>query len=101
VELKDFKMAVAKASREAFELAQKAIESGHMIEFADQARAINQRLDELLPGVQAAPAEDQPTLNHNWSDARLDVGYVLSNGQLPSSTRLYYYLEDRKKLSAG
>lgn len=95
---KELNLTVLRTSNEAFDLAKQfgsanADQGG----LKKQAEALNQRLNELLPLVQSASASDQPTLNMAWSDARLDVGYILSDGKLPTSTRLYYYLEDVKR----
>jgi hypothetical protein len=89
--------AVYQLSSEAFTLAQEAASGGGDKEAREKkARALNERLDELWPQIQAGPASADPGLNNAWSDARLDVGYVLSNGDLSPSTRLYYYLESLK-----
>ena len=95
----ELRKAVIGLSNEAFELAKQAVEgTGDKEQRAKQAQDINRRLEELLPEVQAAPATDQPTLNSAWSDGRLDVGYVMSGGQLSTSTRLYYFIEDLKRM---
>jgi hypothetical protein len=78
---------VYRASEEAFALARRAVGGGDPASLAEAARAVNARLDALLPAAQAAEATD-PGVMRAWSDARLDVGYVLSGGQLSPSTRL-------------
>jgi len=90
-------VAVYQLSNEAFTLAQEAASGGGDKEAREaKARELNARLDELWPQIQAGPATYDPGLNSAWSDARLDLGYVLSNGELSTSTRLFYYLESIK-----
>jgi hypothetical protein len=82
---------VYRLSGEAFALARRAFDSGDLQRFVEEARAVNARLDALLAAAQAAEATD-PGVMRAWSDARLDVGYVLSGGQLSTSTRLAGHL---------
>lgn len=89
--------AVYQLSSEAFTLAQEAASGGGDKEAREKkARELNERLDQLWPQIQSGPASADPGVNSAWSDARLDVGYVLSNGELSPSTRLFYYLESLK-----
>jgi hypothetical protein len=55
---------------------------------ADRARDIDARLDELVPALEEIPEPERQPLVEVWNDARLDVGYVLSDGNAPSSLRL-------------
>lgn len=59
-----------------------------------KARDIDRQLDNLLPQIQASPANEQAILIKVWNDARLDTSYILSGGTMPTSTRLSNYLED-------
>jgi hypothetical protein len=93
----DFPALVYQLSAAAFELAQEAAASqAKQNERARRAREINDFLNELVPYIQNAPLEEQEGLRTAWTDARLDVGYVLSGGELPTSTRLFHYLEGIK-----
>ena len=85
-------------SHEAFTLAREAaVGEGDAAARERQARVLNSRLDELWPLVQAAPDNERPGLNQAWTDARLDLGYILSGGELPTSTRLHYALADLRR----
>jgi hypothetical protein len=78
---------VYRVSAEAFAIARRAVGGGDPAPLGEAARAVNARLDALLPAAQAAEPAD-PGVMRAWSDARLDVGWVLSGGQLSPSTRL-------------
>jgi hypothetical protein len=80
---------VYRLSQEAFTLAKEAADRGHPEELQEKAGAINVRLDELLPVAQSAT---DPGVARAWSDARLDVAYVLSRGELSVSPRLAAHL---------
>lgn len=84
---------MTRLSQEAYELA-KAFASGDSDGEAQKvrARAIDRRLDELVPLIQAALPADQPRLTEAWNDARLDVGFVISGGTQPTSLRLAAHL---------
>lgn len=60
---------------------------------AVRAREIDARLEELVPTLQQVPEHERQALVEVWNDARLDVGYVLSDGSAPSSSRLASQLE--------
>ena len=84
-------------SAQAFQLAQQAARGQREVaQLERQAQAINLRLEALLPAIDDAPAEQRSGLIDAWNDARLDVGYVLSGGELATSTRLFYFLRDQK-----
>jgi len=89
------RQSVLTASREAFELARRAAESGDFAARAEQARQLNDRLTELWPQIESAPTDAQAELTRAWSDARLDLGYVLSHGELDTSTRLYQVIREQ------
>ena len=98
MDLRDLKKTLDQLNRDAFGLAQAAAaDTGGKASRGRRARAMNNRLDELIPFVQSAPPEDQAGLIQAWNDARLDLGYVLSGGELPTSTRLFHYLQDVKQ----
>lgn len=84
-------------SQEAFDLARAAAMSGDFAADEARARELNDRLDELWPRVEAAPATAQPVLGQAWSDARLDLGYLLSGGALPTSIRLNHLITERSR----
>lgn len=97
ISMSELNLTVQRLSNQAFQLAQEAAQqSGDLVELKAQAQALNSQLDQLLPEIQSAPAVQQPELNRAWSDARLDVGYVLSDGELSPSTRLFYFLQNLK-----
>jgi hypothetical protein len=80
-------------SSQAFELA-KASAGGAGTPAAKQsAREMNERLDQLWLRIDASPPDD-PGVTRAWSDARLDVGYVLSAGELAPSPRLAAFLAE-------
>lgn len=82
---------VYRTSNEAFALAQQAAGSGDFAGLAEQARTLNTALDALWARVQEDPPSD-PGVSRAWADGRLDVGYVLSKGELSTSTRLASHL---------
>lgn len=91
----DLNQTVNELSNEAFELARAAAESGDYAAGEARARELNDQLTDVWPSVEGAPAEEHDELSRVWSDARLDVGYVLSGGELPTSTRLHQVVRDR------
>ena len=44
-----------------------------------------------------APVDLRPALNRVLADARLDLAYILADGNLPSSTRLHFYLSEQAR----
>src|SRR5215217_3612627 len=89
----DLGIELAKLSAAAFAMAQVATERGDFAAHEADARALNDRLEEFRPRIEAAPATEQPALEQVWTDARLDLGYVLSAGELPTSTRMHHFLQ--------
>ncbi|MBW3602278.1 MAG: hypothetical protein KY434_06210 [Actinobacteria bacterium] len=76
-------------NREAFEIAKAAADEGVTPE-------IRGRADQIAEQIKALRAEgnaDESLL----TDAYLDVNWVRSNCTLPSSTRVHWYLEDKRK----
>ena len=58
-----------------------------------QAKLLHDRLPDVVATARSAPAGHQPDLNKTLSDARLDLGWVLSDGKLPTSAQLARALE--------
>lgn len=85
---------LAELRAKAFAMALVATERGDFGAHAADARALDERLSALRPRIEAAGPDEQPAHEQTWSDARLDLGYVLSAGELPTSNRLSNYFED-------
>src|SRR5688572_15962397 len=90
----DLSLEVAKLSAAAYAMAQIATERGDFAAHEAAARALDERLTALWPRIETADPAEQPALEQSWTDARLDLGYVLSAGELPMSTRLNTYFQD-------
>jgi hypothetical protein len=64
----------------------------------DAAKQSAAELQVQLPEVAAAAAKGDPSrradANRTLSDARLDLAYVLADGKVPTSSRLYHYLRE-------
>jgi hypothetical protein len=80
-------------SSQAFELAKACAAGGGTPAAAQSAREMNERLDQLWARIGVSPPDD-PGVTQAWSDARLDVGYVLSGGELATSSRLAAFLAE-------
>jgi hypothetical protein len=93
----EFGREISKLSADAFQLAIAAVESGDFAAQEAKARELNKRLDDAWPRIDLSPEPAKSALSKDWTDARLDLGYVLSKGELSTSTRLYYALKDRGK----
>ncbi len=90
-------LSIYRLSNQAFELAQEfATAKGDKANLKKKAEEIDKQLEEMQPLIQHTPPSEQPTVNMKWADARLDVGYILTDGDLSTSTRLFYFLEDLK-----
>lgn len=88
---------VTSLSYDAFRLAQSAATSPEETPVLKRrAREVNTQLDELDALIESAPAGEQAALRKAWSDARLDVGYVLSGGTLPKSSRMGFFLQGER-----
>lgn len=88
---------VTSLSYDAFRLAQTAAASAEdILALKRRAREMNTQLDELDALIEGAPAGEQAALRKAWSDARLDVGYVLSGGTLPKSVRMGFFLQGQR-----
>ena len=93
----DLMKSVHELSWAAFDLAKQAAENkSAKAELEARAREIDSFLNELIPHIQAASPDEQPVLQTDWMDARQDVRYVLSGGTMPTSIRMYHYLESLK-----
>jgi len=83
-------------SNEVFALAQQAVDgSGDKTERELKARELNAWLDQQFPAIRQASVRD-PGLMKAWSDARLELSYILSGGELSTSSRLAQYIAERK-----
>ena len=89
----DLGLELAKLSAAAFAMAQIATERGDFAAHEADARALNDRLEEIRPRIESASPAEQPALEQVWTDARLDLGYILSAGELPTSTRMHHFLQ--------
>jgi len=98
----EFARELYRLSNEAFSLTQQLIDGAQDAPALEsRARALNERLSELWPRTEAAAARD-PGLSRAWSDARVDVGYVLSGGDTPTTTtRVMQYLQTARNKSPG
>jgi hypothetical protein len=82
-----------RTSNQAFELVKRAAANAADIEaLKDEARSLNERLDELWRRIEASPPSD-PGVNRAWSDARLELMHLLSDGEVPTSARHAAFLE--------
>jgi hypothetical protein len=81
-------------SSEAFSLAQAYVTGQGRLDLESRAQQLNGLLDHLWDSLEHQPSDD-PGVSRAWSDARLDLGYVLSHGELPTSPRLYQYINER------
>ncbi|MGH2389513.1 MAG: hypothetical protein ACRDIE_15035, partial [Chloroflexota bacterium] len=83
-------------SNEAFELAKEFVSGKNIEDVKRRAREQQQRIPRFGEWAKSAPEALRPDLNRVLSDARLDLGYILSDGKRPSSTRLHYVLRESK-----
>jgi hypothetical protein len=81
-------------SSEAFSLAQAFVTGQGQMELESRAQQLNELLDRQWASLEDQPSDD-PGVTRAWSDARLDVGYVLSQGELPTSPRLNQFINER------
>ncbi len=89
-------LAAHRFSNEAFALAKEYISGKDPEDVKRRAREQQQRVPQFGEWAKSAPEELRPDLNRVLSDARLDLGYILSDGKRPSSTRLHYVLSESK-----
>ena len=85
---------------EVFRLAkEEATGSGDAAARMQRAEEINTRFNELQPKIEELPEGERERLYQPLTEGRLDLVYVLSKGEDPTtSTRLYHALGD---LEAG
>jgi hypothetical protein len=95
----EFALELSKISAEAFALATAAIDSGDFETGKARARELDARLDETWPRIDRGTEPAKSALAKDWTDARMDIGYLLSHGELPTSTRLFHALNDRGMVS--
>jgi len=88
---------VYQISSRAFALAREVVDgAGDATQRTERARELDEQLTNLWPQTSDAAALD-PGLSQAWSDARLDLTYVLSGGEISgTSTRLFAYLQSRQ-----
>ncbi len=65
-----------------------------------RAREQQERVPKFGEWAKSAPEALRLDLNRVLSDARLDLGYILSDGKRPSSTRLHHVLSGISKVGA-
>jgi hypothetical protein len=87
---------VHRFSNEAFDLAKNWAAGKNREEVKEQARKLETRVPEFGKRASEAEAQLRPDLNRALSDARLDLSYILSDGQRPSSTRLLYFQNETR-----
>jgi hypothetical protein len=93
----ELQLAVHRFSNEAFSLAKEYVTGKDPEGVKSRARDLEARVPEFGARAQTAPPEIRPDLNRVLSDARLDLAYILADGNRPSSTRLHYFLSDQKQ----
>ena len=92
----DLEQTVRGLNQEALELARAAIakrEDPDVLE--ERGRDLDARLEELIDAIRAAPEDTRQNLIDAWSDARLDVTFVLGGARGPTSLRLGHELRER------
>lgn len=87
----DLLVAVHRFSNEVFSLAKEFVGGKDPEDVKQRARDMEARVPGFGAQAQAADPALRADLNRALSDARLDLGYILSDGRRPSSTRLHYF----------
>ena len=87
-------------SNRAYTLAKESVTAAEWSGAEQSARELKEQLDRLWEQISARPPDD-PGVARAWSDAQLDVLYVLSHGELAPSPRLATYLAEQQGRSAG
>lgn len=85
-------------SGEAFQLAQRAAREGMRDDVVADAEAMRRRFERLQPALKST-IDGDATVRRAWSDAHLDLAYVTSRGERPTSHRLFYFLQDEASLA--
>ena len=94
----DVRSSVQRLSAQSFESAKAVAAAGGSTESQrETARHLDGELANLWPAVDALPPNQRAEVSAAWTDARLDLDYILSAGQLPTSTRMYHYLQELRK----
>lgn len=89
----DLRQILTRLNQAAYRLAQQAAQRAAMPEQLEAtAQALDQQLMALTPRLDAAPPADQAELVDAWTEARLDLDYILSGGSQPTSIRLHRFL---------
>src|SRR5258708_6073214 len=90
---------VSRLSLDAFNLAKDtATGRSDPADLKTRAKAMDERLTILIPEIRGMVTPDQSAVMQAWTDARLDLTYVLAGGgPIPTSTRLGFFLQDLQK----
>jgi hypothetical protein len=95
-------LAAHRFSQEAFRVA-KAFCDAEDVDGADVALQevadLQPRLAEVAAAAVSVDASRRADVNRTLADARLDLAYVLARGEVPTSTRLFHYLQERDAAS--
>ncbi|MCC3532408.1 MAG: hypothetical protein JGK21_31110 [Microcoleus sp. PH2017_22_RUC_O_B] len=82
--------------KKAFELAVETAQGvGRRKERHTQASIMYQRLTELYPLISCEASKE--ALAITWSEARLDIGYILSDGKELARSGLYVYVQELRR----
>jgi hypothetical protein len=93
----DLSLEAHRFSNEAFGLAKEFVAADDGAEaIKERAREYQARLPTLTARLPQVPEAKRAAIAKTLSDARLDLSYILADGNVPSSTRLHFYLEDQK-----
>jgi hypothetical protein len=83
-------------SNEALELAKSYVAGeGDPAAQKAKARELREHLPTISAQIPSAPESDRGEVNRALADAKLDLGYVLADGEVPTSIRLYHFIEGR------
>src|SRR4051812_44946101 len=85
----DLRQILTQLNQSAYHLAQQAAQlAPGSPQLVAQAADLDARLAAVSPRIDTAPPDEQPELAELWTDARLDLDYILSGGSQPTSIRL-------------
>jgi hypothetical protein len=91
----DVNREIQRYSMAAFELAKKSADGS----LSDEEKATAQEMAKELPDFSAKARElsdrYRPGASKTLADARLDFSYIASDGAVPSSTRLGWYIKEK------
>ncbi len=89
----DLRQTISALNREAYQLAQQAARHPATAQqYTAQAQDLERRLAAVAPLIDSAEPWEQGELAAAWTDARLDLDYILSGGTQPTSLRLHHFL---------